>query len=593
MRKEVIFILLFMLLVLPFVYAENETSTENPLGEQAKVNDAYKCLDERLGDDCSTSLEENVFSLLAIGKCKEEIMADSWSSNECWPKSNCKIKSTAQAILALDSVGASTLEAENWLLSKNITPENIVWYLEIESPKETRCTVSYGGSSYQVTIGEDKKISSSAGSCLSLSSGDWWLRISPSCYDREFEVSCDEQFLTTLLFKKKTSSTIHVSEEVSSASAEGTTSAKVNFKCFSETSTCNYDGSLWATLVLDHLGYDKTPYMPYLITMAEDNQELLPEAFLYLLTGSSDFRAEVLLKQKSQYWDESGDKFYDTALALLPFQYEEPAEKGNSKTWLLEIQGKDGCWGGGNIRNTAFILYSIWPENSYFSPTGVSDCEDAGYYCMSETNCQGSTLENYNCAGVFKCCDTAAPLESCSKQGGDVCNSDEVCLGGTTTEASGLDYGESCCVGGRCEESIAGTGLDCEYYDGTCRPYACEDNEEEDTSYNCAYGDTCCIEKSSGGITGGSWWIWALIILIIILVLMIIFRKRVKEFFEKRKSKKSKLGSPRGPPRLGLPMRRIAPRRIIPSSERHPSRQPQKSSSEIDDVLKKLKEMGK
>ena len=593
MKRGITLVLLFILLVMPFVIAENET--ENSLSESSKVENAYKCLENKLGDDCSSSLEDNIFSLLAIGKCKGEILADSWD-NECWPKSNCKIKTTAQAILALDSASSSTLDAEEWLFSKNTTPEDIIWYLEIESPEKTICSISYGGATYKTTISEDKQLSSSAGNCLTLSDSDYWLRVSPSCYNYEFEVSCDQQFLTTLLYKKKTSPTIYVSESISSESAEGTTSEKVDFKCFSDTGNCDYEGTLWATLVLDHFGYDISSYMPYLITMADDNKKLIPEAFLYLLTGASDFRADVLLKQETQYWDRSGDKFYDSAVALLPFQYESPSEKSATKNWLLEIQNSDGCWDGGNIRNNAFLLYSIWPKKSYSSTSSTDDCEDAGYYCIHETECEGNILDDYSC-GVGKiCCDEKKAIETCSKQGGGICEKGEVCLGGITTEASDINYGESCCVGGRCEAEKEGAGLNCEYYKGVCRPYGCEHNEKEASSYSCDYGDICCMSDSSE--TKSLWWIWLLIILIILVVLAIIFRNRFRNYYYKIKSKftKTKPGAPGyqfGKPTLRPIQRRITPRRILPPSSRNPLRPAPKKPSEIDDILKKLKDMGK
>ena len=124
MKRGITLAILFVLLVAPFVLADNET--DNSLSEASKVEDAYKCLEARLGDDCSSSLEDNIFSLLAIEKCKAEILAEAWDENECWPKSDCKIKTTAQAVLALDSAGSSTLNAEEWLFEHNTTPENIV-----------------------------------------------------------------------------------------------------------------------------------------------------------------------------------------------------------------------------------------------------------------------------------------------------------------------------------------------------------------------------------------------------------------------------------------------------------------------------------
>ena len=108
--------------------------------------------------------------------------------------------------------------------------------------------------------------------------------------------------------------------------------------------------------------------MPYLITLKDDptNQIYIPESFLYYLTGK--FRTELLLKQRaSSYWEESGNRYYDTAFALLPFGYESPNEKSGSKSWLLSVQLRSGCWNNGNIKDTAFLLYSIWPKTPSFA----------------------------------------------------------------------------------------------------------------------------------------------------------------------------------------------------------------------------------
>ena len=65
---------------------------------------------------------------------------------------------------------------------------------------------------------------------------------------------------------------------------------------------------------------------------------------------------------------------------------------------------------------------------------------------------------------------------------------------------------------------------------------------------------------------------------------------------------KSKFGKSKPGPRPGfpptppgmLPQRRVTPRRILPPAQRKPVRRPVgKPKKEMDDVLKKLKEMGK
>jgi len=509
MKKIVLFsilIIIFLSLNVSFIIAQtNETNDTGEIiidssgSSQDQIDNAYSCLENKIDDiSCSSlSLEERIFSLLSVRKCKNEVLSESENNNECWPKSDCNVKTTAQAILALEESGSSTDKAELWLLSQNTTPLDVDWFLEIESSEATGCSVTYSENSYNINIDAEKKINSGAGTCLTLSDNRYWLKVSPSCYNEEFRISCDKGFLTTLLFRKKSSQTIHVSEKTSSASAEGTTTEKIDSLCFkSHNGACDYEGSLWAAIVLNSLGHEISPFMPYLVTMAEEsgNAKYLPEAFLYLLTSYPDFRNDLLLKQKAnKYWSESEDKFYDTALALYPFQYEDLSEKSNSKDWLFEVQDTDGCWKG-NIRNTAFVLYSLWPKSYHTDDSGGIDCENAGYYCMSEIRCGGKVLSGYDCSGVFKCCDSPVSSETCSDFGGEICNSEQICVGGRTEDSYDLNYGETCCISGSCQTPSEGS--ECESYGGVCRIYSCTEGEIS-KEYGCeTQGDTCCVTQT-------------------------------------------------------------------------------------------------
>ena len=590
MRKGVLLFVFLFVLVLPMILAvANET-------EDSKKDKAYACLNSKVEGNCSTlSLEQKIFSLLSIGKCRDEVEAAS-SSNSCWPATNCDVKTTAQAILSLNNAGKNTDAAEDWLLSQNKTPENLNWFLEIESSEETICTITYSGTSNRVTVKEDKTISSSAGNCLSLAQSNYWLKISQNCLDVEFTVSCDRSFLTTLLFKKTDSSTIHVSKDISESSANGSTIVKVNSFCFANGNQCSYEGSLWAALALEKVEKDISPFTPYLTTMLEDNKRYLPESFLYLITGYEDFRNNLLIKQKGSYWEESGDKYYDTALALLALQDQVYTQKTNAKEWLLASQDSAGCWQG-NIRNTAFILYSVWPRSS--SPVGPSDqdCEEQGFDCMSSMNCEGQILNNYDCAGISICCDTPLVLETCSEMNGEICDVNEECAGGTDVEAFDTT---TCCVGGTCQEPTSSTA-DCEPNGGTCESSGtCDEGYEESSSYTCDYSvDICCTPKSS---TPGSSsiLIWILVILVILVVVGLIFKNKLQMLWF-RITSGSKGGSKQEPgPSQGFPpmfpptSRPPIQRRILPPSQQGQMRRPtpRRSGGEMDDVLKKLKEMG-
>ena len=597
MKRSVLFsILIIFLISMLFVYALPGIIADEI---DDKLNASYTCLENKVKDNCNAlSSEEKIFSLLAIEECREEVLADS-ADNECWPGSGCRIKTTAQAILALDKINVDVSSAAAWLLSQNTIPSGIDWYLEIESTGAAACTITYDGNSYSVSIGADKKINTRAGNCLRLSEApfaDYWLKISPDCYNKEFDVSCNQSFLTTLLYKKSDSPVIYVSDKTSSASADGTTTEKVDFSCFRQGGTCDYEGSLWAAFVLNYLGEDISSYKPYLVTMAEDNPQYLPESFLYLIESSdTNFRTILLSKQQSsKWWSVSGDKYYDTALALLAFQDESPQEKTNSRNWLLNVRDSEGCWQG-NIRNTAFILYSVWPE--YFTGTGVTEegtdsltCEDAGGYCIFETSCLdigGSELSAYSfsCSGTKICCDKSPSSQTCSEIGGEICASDETCSIPTVETLDTYD----CCTG-YCE-SVGVSQSECESHGGTCRDSCLSD--EKENSDQCDYiGEVCCVAVTTGDDEDKSyWWIWVLLILIVLVVIGIIFRDKLRPVWLRMKSKFKR--KPKTGPGLALTKVSVRPvhRRVLPHARRPaPARKPK---SEVDDVLKKLKEIGK
>ncbi len=580
------FLLLFLILVFLLLQFSLVSAAENDT-EQTKVDRAYSCLSDKVSGKCSSlSLEEKTFSVLSLNQCKSELLSDSSNSGECWSSSSCTVKDTAQAVLALSKKGTNTDKAQNWLLSQNTTPSEILWYLEIEASEATSCTISYGSSLYTININEEKKIDVDAGPCLVPAPDNYWLRVSSSCYNEEFKVSCDKSFLTTTLFQKQNSATIHVSEKTSSAAAGGTTTETVDSSCFADSGSCNYEASLWAALTLDALGKDISPYLPYLITLASENQRYLPDAFLYAITNKADYKTSLLSKQKSNsWWMESGDKFYDTALALYPLTKETSTQKTNAKTWLLSSQDSNGCWEN-NLRNTAFILASIWPKTftGSIGEPSLQDCEEENYYCASSTTActtsGGSVLSEFDCPGSLqKCCTVQQKVETCSEQGGEICSQSERCIGGAEVSASDLRSTEICCAGnGYCGSR---TGTEDTDSDG-------EEPEEPTTP----------PERKN------YWWVWTLLALIILVVLGIIFRDSLRMLWFKMKSGGSRPSHPgprpppHFPPMIQRPIQRIERRILVP--QHAPAHKPaliarakSGAQKELDEVLRKLKEMSK
>lgn len=598
------------LIIMPGVFAALNSS----LTETERVNLAYDCLEEKIDDrGCSSlSFEEKAFSLLSTGKCKTQLI-DHSRSEECWPKERCTIIGTSKALLALDKVGQSMEKAEDWILARKTVPRDMIWYLQIDTEGESSCKIKYDGREYPINFAEDKTVDVSAGSCLLKQDSPFWLNIAPTCYEKEFEITCDKDYISSFLFREKGSKTIHVSSRVTSRAADSKALEQIKSFCFGESGTCDYESSLWATIVLGQLGHDISNYAPYLITGADINKEIFSAPFLYLITADPEYETATLERQiNNQYWQENTGKYYDTALALLPFTNKENSQKTGAIEWLFDVQGDDGCWDNGNIRNNAFLLYSIWPRyvtsvsggGSSEEPTEPdNDCELSNYDCVMPISCElTDRLDEYSCSGYSVCCapqspsEPVEPEETCSSINGKICTEDQYCSLGIERYTDDLASFEICCVGGSCVKKSIETPIDvpsteepteteytCESIGGgVCELSGCQEGYTI-SSYTCpGYADCCVLDNGGKSDKKSYWWLWVLIILIILTVVGIIYKDEIQEYIEnlmdKDKDKDKKPGRPGFPspgvpsymkhiPPTGMPQRKIIPRPM-------PSQQP-------------------
>jgi hypothetical protein len=587
MKKEGVLLFVFLLILFSLIFVSAQNTTEEK---------AYTCLKGKVKDKCpSLTVEEQAFSLLALAdnsaiqsECKSALKSKS-NDNECWP-STCNIKDTSLALLSLNNIGENTDKIETWLLNKKKIPSELEWYLEIEASQATSCTISYDSSKSTIKIDENKKISANAGSCLTRAYDNYWLKIDSSCLNKNFTVSCDKDFISTLLYKKTLGQTWYVSSDVKSASAGGTTENAVNSLCFG-LNACDYEGSLWASLALQKSGNDIDKFLPYLIALSDDNEKYFSSSFLYYLTNSDEYLQQVLTLQKTDgYWDLSGSRYYDTALALLSLS--ESQAESNAISWLGTNQGNDGCWNNDNKRDTAFLLWAAYPKQPIIArnDSGTANCESYNHYCTTNSECLdagGNKLDNFFCTSPKICCDKPA-TETCKEKTGQICPSGQICSIPTIVTSDT----QNCCLG-NCKQKTT----ECEDSNLTCRVSCLSD--EQEASYNCDSGDFCCQEKKGGG--GIPWYVWILILLVILVVLAIIFRNRLKVMLFKAKGgfKKSPVTTTRPPflPPSGVPaglrrptmMPRPMPARAIPRTIKTAS----KTDKELEETLKKLKEMSK
>ena len=207
------------LLFVSFVFAEDEAGF---------INKGFVCLRGKLGGNCgdTRNTEQVVFSLLAMngdsnirGNCKSSL--NNKKEGNCWgdsDSSSCDLKSTALAVLGLNHAGENVSDGINWLLDNTQRASGLNWFLEIDTNNESRCTIEVGGVEKTFNIEDDKKIRGSS-SCFSPSEDGYFLKIKNACLDEKFVISCDNNFITTLFYKKTSEETYHISGNTHSAQA--------------------------------------------------------------------------------------------------------------------------------------------------------------------------------------------------------------------------------------------------------------------------------------------------------------------------------------------------------------------------------------
>jgi hypothetical protein len=530
-KKRSVFVLGLLIAILIIsslnVYAADENSTA--------LDKAYNCIRNKVnssGEDCSKLLQEEqlavLLSLGALGTQKDCLKALNESSlnnnGECWPSTSCKLKDTVMALLAMEKLNQDTSKIESWLLNQTKIANELIWYLQVDqttSGESTSCTVKSSGTSISFQITADKKITGFSGDCFSVSENGYWLQMmdSSQCLEKEYTISCDKEFATTLLYKtRQDNSPIHVTKNNHGGVAGGETTEKVIYKCFKQGTVCNYEGSLWATMALAKKGHDIQEYYPYLDASISESSALFPEVFLFISTGFPDYLSGILgsAKFKGKYWIVgSYNKYYSTALAFLALQGGEYSETAAAKEYLLNGKNQDanGCWN--NVADTGLLLYAGWPSDTYNPPHPPETCEsdsecaegekcEAGEcreiiettcagnnkFCVPIDTCTGTPYPDYSCLNALECCDAPAVQKTCSESGGSFCSAGEECPAGETVYDIS-DYSEmACCLAACVKEDVsfcedAGTG-------NTCKA-SCADNEAEILDLSCIdSSQTCC-----------------------------------------------------------------------------------------------------
>jgi hypothetical protein len=562
------------------------------------IGDSYQCLEKSLGDDCggSKNTEQTAFNLLAISY-DSNLQTDCISAlNEkkntnCWGDTDnaaCNVRITSIATLALNSVEEDVDNSLTYLKSNSRSETELTWFLQIDANNKTECTIN----GQKIIIQDDKKVTGSNPSGLTKAFGNYWFKIND--INKNYTISCDLDFISSLLFQKPGSTVYHISSNTHNAPAFDSTTESVNSHCFTAGGVCNYEASLWASFALAKSGEEISKYIPYLTAFADEgeNKKYLPSAFLYILTGEDDYYSELIRLQKSgKFWDESRRKFYDTSIALLALSNIGLEEVESSKRYLISVREPNNCWS----ELTSFLLYSGWPKVPAVTGRGgggVSECEPSNF-CVQIGNCESEkTLPNLYCSGLSEiCCDSLVLQPTCIEQDGKICGVDEQCSG-LESAAADTNY---CCLS-ECEEIEDSN--ECEDAGYNCFDSCGKGMEEEAVYSDSCFGQFCCKQEAESG--NNYLLIILLVILIILVILAIIFRNQLKVFLFKSKNKFKQDNVPPGgrrpgPPGFPPPIVPGRGRRVAPSQTHRMSTIPRrpKTDKDFDDTMKKLRDMSK
>jgi hypothetical protein len=552
MRKEGVIILLFLVLSLQFILADVN---------QTDVDKAYSCLEEKIGDCSTLPTTEISLSILATPEDSFDSCVTSLKNRQSsgyWGN----IKDSALAILALDHAGQDTTTEEEWLNSSAKDSNELVWYLQIDSDEDTVCSIIYDNNTYSdIKINEDKTLSSDAGSCLTRANNNYFLSVNSGCFEKTFEIKCEDDFIVALAYKTSTQSpTLNLLDDTKSALAYENVEVEINSKCFGEGSECDFETSAWAVYTLLSLGHDVKEYLPYLIATADSNEIYRSNAFLYLITKYEPYATSLLYERgESPYWeiDQSPyNTFYDSALAVLALG-KTNNNIDDTLRWFYFSQNNDGCWED-SVRDTAIILWATEQKQGKVSSGSTAYCEDVenqDYFCVNSETCEAEILGNFYCSGSNICCSEEPELKTCEEVNGTSCESGETCVGNSVPSSDAI----SCCLG-ECREEVETLESACELADYSCRS-TCGSTQEEVSSLDCDdSGDVCCRYTSDQPTKGGSkWWIWLILVVAIIGIGTLVWLNRNK-IFKKDKPKAEGGMPPRGP---GIPP--LRPTGQIPS----------------------------
>ncbi|MEM4215290.1 MAG: hypothetical protein QW484_02935 [Candidatus Pacearchaeota archaeon] len=436
-KRGISLIFIAIILISFFIFSISVLAQQQD--ETLQIKKAYTWLQGKaVGRWQNLNLQQHVFSFLAlkekltqnqIDASIRSLLQKSYNNGTCWPSSGCNAFDTALAKIVLDSVNKDSSKASEWLLNNTITPTIAIggnWLLQLTQPQNNNllCMIRYDTTEISVEFDKKGQVSSlSSTECFS--NATYWLQLNPSqqCFEKEFNITCNDSFMGNFFFEKTgVQKEYYVVSSTLSAQPLEAISLKLITKCIANMGNCDYEATLWTAYAFANQPSISRMFIPYLVMKANENKKFLPEAILYKLTSQQNYAETIALLQGTDGLivanNTAYNKYHDTGLASITGSTIN-ANITKLKEKLLQQQIKTGtnagsweCLGCDNIRETAILLYGVWPNFEW-----RTECEIYGFNCVSNCSVLNGSILSYYCSETLECCNLTSSFNCEMKYG--------------------------------------------------------------------------------------------------------------------------------------------------------------------------------
>ncbi|MCX6742438.1 MAG: hypothetical protein NTX24_04695 [Candidatus Pacearchaeota archaeon] len=449
--------------------------------EQSQLDRSYNFLKNRcVGKWASIGLDAHIFCLEALEEklTSRQVNASVFNLNAksynstCWPGPSegvCNVLETARAKMVLYETGyADNMDSiDEWIINHTSAYNGVDWRLQISSSTNAvNCLIRYdsmeGESEGEFMINSQGIIESMTDnmkSCFyNITLTPYWLGLKniSSCLNQTFELSCDEDVNANFFFMKGSKYYI-TSDLIIPYKIGDPFNMTLSSRCAGKDGQCNYESTLWAAYSFYRTNQQEKAksFIPYLVMLEEENQALMPSAFLYAITQQENYAEDISALQDSTGLiivpGSTHCKYYNNGLSRITGAAKEPGTnttkmenrlfsnleqktEGSYRYWSCTSEPND------QIEDTSLILLGT-SSSSQQPPTDPCLSAGLGFSCVANCTTAGGSR-------IMFCND-----------------------------------GSECC-------NLTTSNYECTSRSGSCKP-TCYSNETQ-TSYNCEAGTICC-----------------------------------------------------------------------------------------------------